>query len=235
MTSLICCRHCARHERRIRFVSVFHVESPGWMKANGYAGWLCVRAIFRHTLSTSSSFCRHMRRGRSDQAVTSQNEVDTIKMGMACFAGVQDRIIAKHLGPHCRAPASTKIWLLDHNYNLGRVICSLDDLQCGSIAIRWPGTGMQAHGHDVESARAHLMSAYIGRKAADYTSRHTYRWVSWTKTFSEALQNGCGSITGWNLALDEKGRQHRTFCGGLVRYCKVKMALVHCISMAFGS
>jgi glucosylceramidase len=53
----------------------------------------------------------------------------------------------------------------------------------------------------------------------DYTSpTYAADWVSWAKTFSEALQHWCGSITGWNLALDEKGRPNiGPFpCGGLV-------------------
>jgi Glycosyl hydrolase family 30 TIM-barrel domain len=86
-------------------------------------------------------------RGVAIQAVSSQNEVDTDQDGRmpACLWGQEYEIefIAKHLGPALDAAGlSTKIWLLDHNYNLwGRVICSLDDAKvrqhCGSVA--WHG------------------------------------------------------------------------------------------------
>ena len=53
----------------------------------------------------------------------------------------------------------------------------------------------------------------------DYTSPdYLTDWTHWTKVFSEAMHNGCESITAWNLALDEKGRPNiGPFpCGGIV-------------------
>jgi len=81
------------------------------------------------------------------QAVTSQNEVDTDQDGRmpACLWGQEYEIefVKKHLGPELRGGnIPTKIWLLDHNYNLwGRVICELDDrdLHEYTNAVAWDG------------------------------------------------------------------------------------------------
>jgi O-glycosyl hydrolase len=53
----------------------------------------------------------------------------------------------------------------------------------------------------------------------DYTSQsYLVDWVTWAQTFIGVLNNGCASITGWNLALDERGRPNigPFSCGGLV-------------------
>ena len=57
------------------------------------------------------------------------------------------------------------------------------------------------------------------RVAPDYTSPHYLTdWAKWGRTYIVVLRNWCQSITGWNLALDEKGRPNiGPFpCGGLV-------------------
>ena len=53
----------------------------------------------------------------------------------------------------------------------------------------------------------------------DYTAPdYATDWANWGRTFTQALRNWCRAITGWNLALDEKGRPNiGPFpCGGLV-------------------
>ena len=53
----------------------------------------------------------------------------------------------------------------------------------------------------------------------DYTSPdYLTDWAKWGRTFTAALRNWCQALTGWNLALDEKGRPNiGPFpCGGLV-------------------
>jgi len=161
------------------------------------------------------------------QAITSQNEVDTDQDGRmpACLWGQEYEIefVKEHLGPALRAnniPA--KIWLLDHNYNLwGRVICELDDrdLRKYANAVAWHGyaggAGMMSRVHEVHpDAEMHWTEG-----GPDYTSpRYATDWAQWGRTFTEALRNWCRSITGWNLALDERGRPNigPFSCGGLV-------------------
>jgi glucosylceramidase len=50
--------------------------------------------------------------------------------------------------------------------------------------------------------------------APDYASD----WAHWGRTYTQVLRNWCRGITGWNLALDEKGRPNigPFSCGGLV-------------------
>jgi len=202
---------------------------PGWMKANGsmLGGSMRKKSFPAYAQFFVKFLQAYAAEGVQIQAVTSQNEVDTDQDGRmpACLWGQEYEIefIAKHLGPALQAAGlPTKIWLLDHNYNLwGRVICSLDDpdlrKHCGAVA--WHGyAGTADMMSKVHAVHPHVEMHWT-EGGPDYTSpTYLTDWVSWTKTFCEALQNWCGSITGWNLALDEKGRPNiGPFpCGGLV-------------------
>jgi glucosylceramidase len=161
------------------------------------------------------------------QAVTSQNEVDTDQDGRmpACLWGQEYEIefVKQHLGPLLRAnQISTKIWLLDHNYNLwGRVICELDDpdVRQYANAVAWHGyagnAGMMSKVHDAHPDA----EMYWTEGGPDYTSPdYATDWAKWGHTFTEGLRNWCQSLTGWNLALDEQGRPNigPFSCGGLV-------------------
>ena len=202
---------------------------PGWMKANGSMLGGSMRK--KNFPSYAQFFVKFLHayaaEGVPIQAVTSQNEVDTDQDGRmpACLWGQEYEIefIAKYLGPALETlHLSTKIWLLDHNYNLwGRVICSLDDpeLQKHCRSVAWHGyagtPNMMSRVHEAYPD----VSMHWTEGGPDYTSpTYLTDWVAWTKTFSEALHNWCTSITGWNLALDEKGRPNiGPFpCGGLV-------------------
>ena len=108
---------------------------PGWMKNGGtmlggnlkpanfavYAGYL-VKFLQAYEAA-----------GIRIDAITSQNETDTDQAGrMPACAWAQEHEVAfigKHLGPALsEAGLTTKIWLLDHNFNLwGRVYNCLED------------------------------------------------------------------------------------------------------------
>jgi glucosylceramidase len=202
---------------------------PGWMKANKSMLGGCIRK--RYFSSYAQHFVKFLQtyaaEGVTVQAITSQNEVDTDQDGRmpACLWGQEYEIefIAKHLGPALKsAGLSTKIWLLDHNYNLwGRVICSLDDAKvrehCGSVA--WHGYVGTADMISKVHAAHPDVSMHWTEGGPDYTSpNYATDWAVWARTFSDALGNGCSSVTGWNLALDEQGRPNigPFKCGGLV-------------------
>jgi glucosylceramidase len=202
---------------------------PGWMKANGSMLGGSMRK--RNFASYAQYFVKFLQayaaEGVPIQAVTSQNEVDTDQDGRmpACLWGQEYEIefVKGHLGPALKANGlATKIWLLDHNYNLwGRAICSLDDpdLRKFSNAIAWHGyfggADMMSKVHEAHPDA----EMYWTEGGPDYTSA-TYAtdWAQWGQTFTEALRNGCQSITGWNLVLDEQGRPNigPFSCGGLV-------------------
>jgi len=202
---------------------------PGWMKFN--------RSMLGGSMRESSlpvyaqyylKFLQaYTAEGVPIQALTSQNEVDTDQDGKmpACLWGqeMEIRFVRDHLGPLLESKAvPTKIWLLDHNYNLwGRAVCMLEDekLRKYSNAIAW-------HGYvGVPEMMSRVYSAFPEAEmhwtegGPDITSP-TYQtdWCEWSSTFSAILGNWCRSITAWNLALDEKGRPNiGPFpCGGVV-------------------
>lgn len=159
-------------------------------------------------------------------AVTPQNEVDTDQDGRmpACIWPQEYEIeFVKLLGPKLQEKnLSTKIWILDHNYNLwGRAACELEDpgLRKFSNDVAWHGyVGMPQM---VERVRKEFpdVGMHWTEGGPDYTSPdYLTDWTHWTKVFSEAMRNGCESMTAWNLALDEKGRPNiGPFpCGGVV-------------------
>jgi glucosylceramidase len=165
--------------------------------------------------------------GVAIQAVTPQNEVDTDQDGRmpACIWPQESEIefVGKHLGPLLEKQSlSTKIWILDHNYNLwGRAVAELDDptLRKYCNAIAWHGyfgtPEMVSKAHEAHpDAEMHWTEG-----GPDYTSPdYLTDWAKWGGTFTAALRNWCGSLTAWNLALDELGRPNiGPFpCGGLV-------------------
>jgi glucosylceramidase len=202
---------------------------PGWMKAGGSMLGGSMRK--KYFASYAQYFLKFLQayaaEGVPIQAVTSQNEVDTDQDGRmpACLWGQEYEIefVKLHLGPVLKANGiSTKIWLLDHNYNLwGRAICELDDPGVREYAdsIAWHGyaggASMMSKVHDAHpDAEMHWTEG-----GPDYTSPvYATDWAQWGRTFTEVLRNWSQSITGWNLALDEQGRPNiGPFpCGGLV-------------------
>lgn len=131
--------------------------------------------------------------------------------------------VKNHLGPVLQKNGlPTKIWILDHNYNLwGRAVAELDDPEvhkyCNAIAfhgyVGTPEMMSKAHAAHPDA------QMYWTEGGPDYTSPdYATDWTNWAQTFTQAIRNWCQSITGWNLALDEKGRPNiGPFpCGGLV-------------------
>ena len=161
------------------------------------------------------------------QAVTPQNEVDTDQDARmpACIWPQEYEVefVGKHLGPLLEKQGlTTKIWILDHNYNLwGRAVAELDNagLRKYCNAIAWHGyvgtSEMMTRAHEAHpDAEMHWTEG-----GPDYTSPdYLTDWAKWGQTFTVVLHNWCTSITGWNLALDERGRPNiGPFpCGGMV-------------------
>jgi glucosylceramidase len=160
-------------------------------------------------------------------AVTVQNEVDAEQNGRmpACLWAQENEIsfVEKFLGPALRKAGSpTKIWVLDHNYNLwGRAI--------GELSV--PGAyeyidGIAWHGYVGEpSAMTRVHEAFPEKNAywteggPDITAPdYLTDFAKWTETFNGILNNWARAITAWNLALDEKGNPNiGPFpCGGVI-------------------
>jgi len=190
---------------------------PGWMKPNGSMLGGCMHQ------STMPAYAHYFLKflqayqaeGVRVDAVSSQNEVDTEQDGkMPACAWPQEyeiSFVRDFLGPVLRKNGvETKIWLLDHNYNLwGRVICCLDDpgLREYCRAIAWHGyvgtPDMMAKVHDAHPD----VEMFWTEGGPDLTAKdYLTDWCNWGQTFTGILRNWCRSIIGWNLALDERGR-----------------------------
>jgi len=202
---------------------------PGWMKLNNSMLGGCMRNSYLGAYA--QYFVKFLQgyaaEGVPIQAVTSQNEVDTDQDGrMPACAWPQEyeiHFVSNHLGPLLESSGmSTKIWILDHNYNLwGRVVCSLEDEKlrryCNSVA--WHGyVGTPDMMSRVQDAypEVHMHWTEGGPDISD--PHYSNDWCKWGGTFTDILRNWCRSITSWNLALDEKGKPNiGPFpCGGVV-------------------
>src|SRR5882724_11690696 len=201
---------------------------PGWMKSGGS---MLGGAMRRRYLPTYSQYFvkflqAYAAEGVPVQAITPQNEVDTDQDGRmpACIWPQEYEIeFVQHLGPLLEQNhLATKIWILDHNYNLwGRVTCELDipAVRQYANAVAWQG---YVGGAEMMSKVRELhpdAAMHWTEGGPDYTSPdYLTDWVKWAGTFTDVLRNWCESITAWNLALDERGRPNLgPFpCGGLV-------------------
>jgi glucosylceramidase len=202
---------------------------PGWMKFNNSMLGGSMRKYYlaiyaQYFLKFLQAYAAE---GVPVQAVTSQNELDTDQDGRmpACIWPQEYEIqfVRDHLGPLLESTGTpTKIWLLDHNYNLwGRVLDMLEDekLRKYSNAVGWhayygtPDMVTRVH-NAYPDAEMHWTEG-----GPDYTDvGYLNDWCKWGGIFNGALRNWCRSVTAWNLALDEVGKPNiGPFpCGGIV-------------------
>lgn len=200
---------------------------PGWMKySNSMLGGNIrpenIPAYARYLQKFVEAYAAA---GVNVRAVTTQNEIDADQGGRmpACPWPEEDeeRLVAA-LGPLLEA-SGTKIWTLDHNYNLwGRALNQLSKPQFKKYVntVAWHGyVGTPEMMGNVKQrfpdAEMHWTEGGDDYKSADYLTN----WSKWGATFSGILANGPQSITMWNLALDERGRPNigPFSCGGLVQ------------------
>jgi glucosylceramidase len=165
--------------------------------------------------------------GVAIDAVTVQNEVDADQDGAmpACMWGQEYEIefVKNHLGPALRKSGlPTKIWVLDHNYNLwGRAIGELSDPAAYDFidGIAWHGyVGEPSAMTTVHNAFPNK-SAYWTEGGPFYTDpNYQTDWAKWGETYNSILNNWARSITAWNLVLDEKGKPNigPFDCGGTI-------------------
>jgi glucosylceramidase len=214
---------------------------PGWMKFNNSMLGGSMRDHYfpvyaKYYLKFLQAYAAE---GVPVQALTSQNEVDTDQDGRmpACLWGQEYEIkfVRDHLGPLLESSGQpTKIWILDHNYNLwGRALDSLQDdkLRQYVNGVAWHGyygtPEMMSKVHDAyPEAEMHWTEG-----GPDYTDPgYLNDWCKWGGIFSDVLNNWCRSITAWNLALDEQGRPNiGPFpCGGVVTINSQSKEITRC-------
>jgi glucosylceramidase len=200
---------------------------PGWMK---YSNSMLGGNIRPQNIPTYARYFQKFVEGYAAagvkvRAVTTQNEIDADQGGRmpACpWPEEDEQHLVEALGPLLET-SGTKIWTLDHNYNLwGRV---LDQLSKPSFkkyvnTVAWHGyVGAPEMMNNVKQkfpdVEMHWTEGGDEYKVADYLTN----WSKWGATFSGILANGPQSITMWNVALDERGRPNigPFDCGGLVQ------------------
>ncbi|MDE3179197.1 MAG: twin-arginine translocation signal domain-containing protein [Acidobacteriota bacterium] len=219
----------ARHVNPDLYLFSAPWSPPGWMKAGGsmLGGSMRKHWFAPHAQYFIKFLQAYSAAGVNIQAVTVNNEVDTDQDGRmpAALWGQEYEIgfVKDHLGPALeKASLDTKIWILDHNYNLwGRVVDELSDPGVYKYAegVAWhPYVGTpdaMTRVHNTFPAK----HAYWTEGGPDITSPdYATDWVNWSHTFSGILRNWARCIVCWNLLLNEKGQPNigPFSCGGLV-------------------
>jgi glucosylceramidase len=202
---------------------------PGWMKANKSMLGGCIQA--KSFPAYAKYFVRFLQSyadaGVPVNAVTVQNEVDAEQDGRmpACLFAQEHEVwfVSQHLGPAlAQNKLDTKIWILDHNYDLwGRAIAELDKPEVKRYVdgVAWHGYS----GRPESMARVHEAHPdrhmYWTEGGPEYREpQYETNWARWSRVFTGILRNWSRSITAWNMALDEQGRPNigPFHCGGIV-------------------
>jgi glucosylceramidase len=202
---------------------------PGWMKDNNsmLGGTLRKRYLGSYANYIVKFLQAYEAEGVSIDAVTPQNEVDTDQDSRmpACLLPqeIEVEYVSKYLGPAIeKAGLKTRIWLLDHNYNLwGRASAELDDEKVRKYtkSIAWHGyVGEPDWVQRVFAAHPDTEMYWTEGGPDIIDPNYTLDWTKWSQTFCEILRNGLRCIIGWNLALDENGKPNigPFSCGGVV-------------------
>jgi glucosylceramidase len=219
----------ARHVNPELFLVSSPWSPPGWMKANKSMLGGSMRREYMP--SYANYFLKYLQAYQAEgvpvQAITIQNEVDTDQDGRmpACIwpQEYEADFVRNHLGPLFRSNAvTTKIWLIDHNYNLwGRAMAELETpgVRDFANAIAWHGYVGKPEWIDRVHDAYPDTEMYWTEGGPEYTDPNYAKDAAvWGKTFAEILRSSCRSITAWNFALDEQGRPNigPFNCGGLV-------------------
>jgi glucosylceramidase len=189
---------------------------PGWMKPGGsMLGGSMRKAYFAPYADYLVRFVQaYAAEGVKIAAITSQNEVDTDQDARmpAALWGQEYEIdfIKKYLGPAFeKAGLGTKIWILDHNYNLwGRAVDELSDPDLNKYV-----DGVAWHGYvGTPDAMTRVKQAFPAKHAywtegGPDISEPTYAtdWTKWSRAFTAILRNWARCIVSWNILLDENG------------------------------
>jgi glucosylceramidase len=203
---------------------------PGWMKSGGslLGGCFQERWFATHAQYFVKFLQAYTDAGVKVRAVTVNNEVDTDQDGhfpATLWAQQHEMVfVAFYLGPALeKASLDTKIWILDHNYNLwGRVV---DELSKPEVARYVDGVAWHSYAGTPDAmTRVHDMfpdkHAYFteggppanlfgpSEQRPHHFERQPYGkdWARWSSSFTDMLRNWARCICVWNLLLDENGR-----------------------------
>jgi glucosylceramidase len=217
----------ARHVNPDLFLLASPWSPPGWMKNGGsMLGGNIKSANLEVYAKYLVKFLEAYRAaGVSIDAITSQNEVDTDQAGrMPASALSQENeisFVGGYLGPAIAAAGlSTRIWLLDHNFNLwGRVLNTLEnpDVHRYADGVAWhPYTGSpeaMSRIHDAYPTKGMYWTeggfelAAPPRPASQPADPDAESAIARAGAgATNALRNWARCLIDWNVALDENGR-----------------------------
>jgi len=126
------------------------------------------------------------------------------------------------LVPHYPKLLDTRIWLLDHNFDLwGRAMDLLGDPEVFRYVdgVAWhayagePDAMTKVH-DSFPTKNAYYTEGGPFFNAPDYLSN----WAKWSASYAQILRNWSRCAVAWNLVLDEQGRPNigPFTCGGVV-------------------
>jgi glucosylceramidase len=201
---------------------------PGWMKTGGS---MLGGSMREHWFASLAQYFVKFLQAYADagvkiQAVTVNNEVDTDQDGHfpATLWGQQYEMgfVRDHLGPALqKAAPDTKIWILDHNYDLwGRAVDELSNPRVSQYVdgVAWhsyAGTpDAMSRVHDMFPTK-HMYFTEGGPLHPDFMQPrppgsgfppYGLDWARWSNAFTDMLRNWARVICVWNLLLDENSR-----------------------------
>jgi glucosylceramidase len=202
---------------------------PAWMKTgDSLLGGSMRRKYFDSYAQYFVKFIEaYKAAGINIRAVTTQNEVDTDQDGAmpAALWGqeYEGDFIKNFLGPALSsASLDTKIWLLDHNFNLwGRVMDLLSDPDVYRVVdgVAWHAyvgePDAMTRVHDAFPSKSAYFTEYGPMITdADYLTG----WAKWSASYAQVFRNWARCAVAWNLLLNEKGGPNLGpfTCGGVV-------------------
>jgi glucosylceramidase len=202
---------------------------PAWMKTGDslFGGSMRKRYFDCYAKYFVKFIDAYKTEGINVGAVTIQNEVDTDQDGRmpAALWGqeYEGGFIKSFLGPALSsASLDTKIWLLDHNFDLwGRVMDLLSDPDVSHFVdgVAWHAyvgePGAMTRVHDAFPSKSAYFTEYGPFVTdADYLTG----WAKWSATYTQIFRNWARCAVAWNLLLNEKGGPNLGpfECGGVV-------------------
>lgn len=193
---------------------------PGWMKTSGQleGGWMREKFISAYALYYLKFLQYYREKGVTINALTPQNESETDQVSRMCaclwhpememqFAKEMRKLLDEN------SFEDTKIWLMDHNFIMWRrALLQMEDpeTKAACAGIAWhPYEGHPEMMGWFHRRHPECENHWTEGEAVNVLfSKETLNKLTvadHSRSFLQAIQNGCQSITVWNLALDEAG------------------------------